>query len=57
MVSISNLDTFEDAENWSEMMTVLTGFFTLMEKDLPDPAYLYGWDIAPKMWSTNIWMN
>ena len=49
--SISNLDTFEDAENWSELMIVLTGFFTLFEKDLPDPAYLYGWDIAPKMWS------
>ena len=49
--SISDLDTLEDAENWSELMVVLAGFFTFVEKDLPDPRYLYGWDIAPKKWS------
>jgi Family of unknown function (DUF6603) len=49
--SISNLDTLEDAENWSELMIVLAGFFTYAEKNLPDPRYLYGWDIPPKKWS------
>ncbi len=48
---ISNLDTLEDAENWSELMIVLAGFFTFIEKDLPDPRFLYGWDIPPKEWS------
>lgn len=45
--SISNLDTMEDAENWSELMMVLAGFFNFMESELPESRYLYGWDIPP----------
>lgn len=49
--SISDLDTMEDAENWSELMMVLAGFFNFMESELPESRYLYGWDIPPKKWS------
>lgn len=46
--SISDLDAMEDAENWSELMIVLAGFFNFMENQLPQSRYLYGWDIPPK---------
>ena len=49
--SISNLDTLEDAENWSELMIVLAMFFDFMESRLPESRFLYGWDIPPKKWS------
>lgn len=49
--SISDLDTMEDAENWSELMIVLAGFFNMMENKLPESRYLYGWDIPPKKWT------
>jgi hypothetical protein len=49
--SISDLDTMEDAENWSELMIVLAGFFNMMENNLPQSRYLCGWDIPPKKWT------
>ncbi len=49
--SISDLDTMEDAENWSELMIVLAGFFNMMENKLPESRYLYGWDIPPEKWT------
>jgi hypothetical protein len=49
--SISDLQTMEDAENWSELMIVLAGFFNMMEDKLPESRYLYGWDIPPKKWA------
>jgi hypothetical protein len=49
--NISDLETMEDAENWSELMIVLAGFFNFMEDNLPESRYLYGWDIPPRKWT------
>ena len=55
--SISDLDMLEDAENWSELMIVLAGFFNAMEGKLPESRYLYGWDIPPKKWTDDLKRN
>ena len=37
------METFESAENLSQLMTVLAGLFAFFEEQLPDSSYLFGW--------------
>ncbi len=43
-----HLKTIEEAENLSQLMTVLAGFFTIMESHLPESRYLVGWSNLPR---------
>ena len=42
------LKTIEDAEYFSQIMTVLAGFFTIMESRLPESRFLFGWSTLPR---------
>lgn len=44
----NRLNTVEDAEKFSQIMTVLAGFFTMMESRLPEARYLFGWSTLPR---------
>jgi hypothetical protein len=44
----SRLKTIKDAETLSQLMTVLAGFFTLMENRLPESRFLFGWTTLPR---------
>jgi hypothetical protein len=43
-----HLKTIEDAESLSQLMTVLAGFFTIVESHLPENRYLFGWSMLPQ---------
>ncbi len=43
-----HLETFESAENLSQLMTILAGLFFAMEGALPDSRYLFGWSALPR---------
>ncbi len=47
------LKTIEEAENLSQLMTVLGGFFTVMESHLPESRYLVGWSTLPRTLEEN----
>jgi len=42
------LKTIEDAESLSRIMTLLAGFFTMMESNLPESRFLFGWSTVPR---------
>jgi hypothetical protein len=44
----SRLKTVKDAETFSQIMTVLAGFFTIMESRMPESRFLFGWTTLPR---------
>ncbi|QGY44857.1 hypothetical protein GM418_14625 [Maribellus comscasis] len=44
----SGLKAIEDAEKFSQIMTVLGGFFTAMESRMPESRFLVGWSTVPR---------